>query len=332
MNPSKQTDNVELKRFIETKSPELLYNNLRSLVIGQDEACKALSIVAFKHLINVCRKSSSSVTVKKPNSLLIGPSGSGKTFLLQNLTKLLNLPLVIIDASQITIGGYHGSSINDIGEQLLVQAGNDIHKASMGVVFLDEIDKTVYSGLEVKNIQSELLKVVEGSTLPSTKGDIDTTNILFISGGVFKGVLDKEDTTEVGFSSVKVAKALIDPNYNLIKNLTSFGLSYEFLGRFPTIITLNRLDDDALKLILDHKIVGPFSDFIDVLSIIGKTLVIEKGVGDFIIQEAGKLDTGARALHYVVSKILDKLYFSELTKTKKVLTLTLKDIKCILGL
>jgi len=328
-----QKKTKQLKQFLETTSPEVFYERLKSRVVGQDEACRALSIVAFKHIINISRPDVGNTMVKKPNTILIGPSGTGKTFLIENLSELLSLPMVHVDSSRLTMNGYVGTSIDTIGEDLLTKANGNLELAAKGVVFLDEIDKTMNKDLEVKDIQSELLKMLEATEITTSKGVLDTKNVLFIAGGVFKGVQKEEVATKkVGFETNNNRNVMQDTSTTkLIEKLMGFGLTPEFLGRFTSVVALNKLGEDSLGLILQHENVGPLSDFKNILKTVSKRLLISKTARALIVKKAMSYDTGARALHFVVSLILDSFYFSRLKSKAKTITITVKHINDILG-
>ena len=63
-----------------------------------------------------------------------------------------------------------------------------------GIVFLDEIDKvcrkkdshSIDSSSE--GVQRDLLPIIEGTTVNTTHGDVDTSKILFIASGAFYAV------------------------------------------------------------------------------------------------------------------------------------------------
>jgi len=50
----------------------------------------------------------------KSNIIIIGPTGSGKTLLVKTLAKLVNVPLVIADATSLTQAGYVGEDVESI--------------------------------------------------------------------------------------------------------------------------------------------------------------------------------------------------------------------------
>ena len=52
--------------------------------------------------------------VDKSNIMIIGPTGSGKTLLLKTLAKIIDVPLVIADATCLTQAGYVGEDVESI--------------------------------------------------------------------------------------------------------------------------------------------------------------------------------------------------------------------------
>jgi len=89
---------------------------------------------------------------------------------------------------------------------------------------------------------------------------IDTTNILFISGGAFAGleqIINKRmDAASIGFGA-KMKKNIEDFKVQgkyfdsaIPKDLTQFGMIPEYVGRFPVIVSTSGLDEKSLVDIL----------------------------------------------------------------------------------
>ncbi len=89
---------------------------------------------------------------------------------------------------------------------------------------------------------------------------IDTTNILFISGGAFAGleqIINKRmDAASIGFGA-KMKKNIEDFKVQgkyfdsaIPKDLTQFGMIPEYVGRFPVIVSTRGLDEKSLVDIL----------------------------------------------------------------------------------
>ncbi|KAF4838358.1 ATP-dependent clpX-like chaperone [Colletotrichum siamense] len=109
------------------------------------------------------------VKIDKSNLLLIGPTGVGKTYILETLSKKLNVPFTIADCNSFTQAGYIGQDVETCIERLLIEANYDIKATEHGIVVLDEFDKLAkrdsMNGRDVggEGVQQALLKLVEGS-------------------------------------------------------------------------------------------------------------------------------------------------------------------------
>ncbi|CRJ92260.1 hypothetical protein BN1723_020780, partial [Verticillium longisporum] len=68
-------------------------------------------------------------------------TGTGKTYILETLSKKLNVPFTIADCNAFTQAGYIGQDVETCIERLLVEANYDIKAAENGIVVLDEFDK-----------------------------------------------------------------------------------------------------------------------------------------------------------------------------------------------
>ncbi|KAH7311752.1 putative MCX1 protein [Stachybotrys elegans] len=109
------------------------------------------------------------VKIDKSNILLIGPTGVGKTYILETLSKKIQVPLAICDCNSLTQAGYIGQDVESCIERLLIEANYDIAATEQGIVVLDEFDKLARrestTGRDVggEGVQQALLKLVEGT-------------------------------------------------------------------------------------------------------------------------------------------------------------------------
>ncbi|KAI1076538.1 ATP-dependent Clp protease [Whalleya microplaca] len=109
------------------------------------------------------------VKIDKSNLLLIGPTGVGKTYILETLSKKINVPFTICDCNSFTQAGYIGQDVETCIERLLIESNYDVNTTEHGIVVLDEFDKIAkretMNGRDVggEGVQQALLKLVEGT-------------------------------------------------------------------------------------------------------------------------------------------------------------------------
>ncbi len=306
--------------------PRALKQYLDYHVIGQEQAKIVLSVAIVNHYkrINIVDPEKE---ISKANILMIGPTGSGKTLLAKTVARYLDVPFAIADATSITEAGYVGDDVESLISRLYANSGHDVAKTQRGIVFIDEIDKiarksestSITRDVSGEGVQQALLKMVEGTVcrIPAAGGrkhpggemiEIDTKNILFVAGGAFVG-LDKIignriNGSSIGFNSpVSAQKAsdisLVDPD-----DLVRFGMIPEFVGRFPSVVTLANLErPDLVRILTEVK-----NNYVDQY-----TWLFEKDdIGlkfdplalDAIVDRAHVSGTGARALHSEIERVL----------------------------
>jgi ATP-dependent HslUV protease ATP-binding subunit HslU len=160
-----------------------------------------------------------------------------------------------------------------------------------GIIFLDEIDKIALSEKSQgrndpskEGVQRDLLPIVEGSSVTTKYGVINTDHILFIAAGAFH----------------------VSKPSDLIPELQ---------GRFPLRVELESLTEDTLYQILTQTQNSLLKQYEALLGVEGMKLIFE----DDAIRTIAKLshranelteDIGARRLHTVLEKVLEDISFN----------------------
>ncbi|MCF0228793.1 MAG: ATP-dependent Clp protease ATP-binding subunit ClpX [Parasporobacterium sp.] len=317
--------------------PHKLKAKLDEYVVGQEKAKKAISVAVYNHYKRILagdRFNSDDVEIEKSNLLMIGPTGCGKTYIVKTLAKLLDVPLAITDATSLTEAGYIGDDIESVLSKLLTAADNDVDRAEIGIVFIDEIDKIAKKnsnrGRDVsgESVQQGLLKLLEGAEVEVPVGaasknamvpltTINTKNILFICGGAFPDLdeIIKERVkkrTSMGFGAE--LKDLYDNDRNILDQVTTddlrkFGMIPEFLGRLPIICTLQRLTGEMMVQVLKEPKNAILKQYQKLLEMDEVKLEFEDEALLALTKRAEARDTGARGLRSILEEImLDIMY------------------------
>ena len=160
----------------------------------------------------------------------------------------------------------------------------------MGIIFLDEIDKVASKdsrgGVDVsrEGVQRDILPIVEGSTVNTKWGMVDTAHILFIAAGAFH----------------------MSKPADLIPELQ---------GRFPIRVELTALGSDDFKRILTQPRNALITQYTALLATEEVMLEFTDAAVDRLSELAAEVNRsteniGARRLHTIMELLLEELSFN----------------------
>ncbi len=159
-----------------------------------------------------------------------------------------------------------------------------------GIIFIDEIDKIAVSSStssrqdpSKEGVQRDLLPIVEGSSVNTKLGQLNTDHILFIGAGAFH---------------------LTKPS----------DLIPELQGRFPLRVEMESLDENALYDILTKPKNSLLLQYSALLKTEDVEIVFEEDAVRAMARLAQKAnekteDIGARRLHTVIEKVMEDISF-----------------------
>jgi ATP-dependent HslUV protease ATP-binding subunit HslU len=195
---------------------------------------------------------------------------------------------------RMSVAEAHAPLVAAEAEKLLDQdqvVREAIHEVeSNGIVFLDEIDKICAregrGGADVsrEGVQRDLLPLIEGTSVPTKHGSVNTDHILFIASGSFH-VSRPSD------------------------------LLPELQGRLPIRVELASLTEDDFKRILTEPEASLIKQYSALMGAEGVTLTFSDDAIAAIARVAAKVNAsveniGARRLQTVMERVLDEVSFT----------------------
>ncbi len=284
-------------------------------IIGQEQAKK---IIISSIIMNKLGNSDS-----KNTCLLVGPTGSGKTLIARTVSKYFNVPMVIVDTTQLTVPGYVGANNDDFIAQLIMKANGDIKKAEEGILVFDEIDKKgteKNDDISGKGVLNTLLPLFQGTTYKVKYNGkeivFDTSKLTIFATGAFTDVATQKNTTDglyhattIGFGgSLKRTEEDIAYPKIEIDDLVKYGnMPIELIGRFSNIIQLTGHTKESLKTILTDSSESPLLAEKAKLKKLKIQLMWTEDYLDELANRALELKTGARSLKKCVEESIQEV-------------------------
>lgn len=337
----KKEENFDIPNHI---TPQQIKKYLDQYVIGQNEAKKCISVAVYNHYKRIRTTSVDEVELEKSNILLVGQTGTGKTLIAKTIAKMLDVPFAIVDATVFTEAGYVGEDVESMLSRLLQACDYNVEAAERGIVYVDEIDKiarksdnpSITRDVSGEGVQQAMLKILEGTDVlvPPQGGrkhpeqklvKVNTQNILFIAGGAFDG-LEKiisrrlnKNVIGYGNQDTKAIDAEKLFQYVSHRDLRTFGLIPELVGRLPVLGYLEPLDQATLMAIMTEPRNALIKQYKRLFELEGIKFSITDGAIEYIAERAIEFGLGARGLRSICEAIMMDAMF-ELPSKKDVKT------------
>ena len=338
--------------------PREVFDELRKVVVGQDEAIREISVAMVKHLVGH----------PAPNILMIGNSGSGKTTLMRAVEQFLagraelNQYANVIRINANVLAEEHAGYGRAVLGRLFANAkrllGPDapveglLQSVEHGIVFIDEVDKiraNVGNAQSVRGIvaQEALLTLMENENVEfdvdGQKHGVNSSGVLFVVGGAFEELYDavlRRATIGQDVAPMKpvvVVSASGDVreelpfhlrDYLKYDDLFRYGMTPQFVSRFESIVVLNDLAEGDLARIFVEPQGSIFRNSRAFFERFGIDLQITRGALISIAWDAARQKRlGARALRETFRRVIRNLEFDPADAGTHVLTIDENMVK-----
>jgi ATP-dependent Clp protease ATP-binding subunit ClpC len=298
---------VPLNRLEETEMQKLLHmeDDLKKSVIGQDEACAAISKALRR----------SRADLKDPRRpigsfIFLGPTGVGKSLLAKALAEFMfgnQDALIQLDMSEymekFNVSRLVGSPPGYVGYEEGGQLTERVRRRPYSVVLFDEIEKAH------PDVVNMLLQVFEDGKLTDAFGRaVDFRNtIVIMTSNVGADVLKKGGT--MGFAAPKE-----EENYETMKEKllgeTKRVFRPEFLNRLDDVIVFRSLNKEDMAKIIDLE-VKKVSERLKYRDI---RIQLTEPARSFLIEKGYDPAYGARPLRRAVERYLEEPLAEELMR------------------
>ncbi len=289
---------VPLHRMEQKETQKLLRmeEDLKKIVIGQDEAVSAIS--------KALRRSRADLKdPKRPigSFIFLGPTGVGKTFLTRTLAEFMfgdTDALIQIDMSEymekFTASRLLGSPPGYVGYEEGGQLSEAVRRRPYSVVLFDEIEK---AHPDVMHLLLQILE--EGKVTDSLGRKVDFRNTIIIMTSNVGAQLIKRQTS-LGFGAARG-----EENYELMREKileeSKRVFKPEFLNRLDDLIVFHTLERPDLVKIVD----------LEVAKVVRRVknkdihLALDQPAHDFLIEKGYDPEYGARPMRRAVERHME---------------------------
>jgi ATP-dependent Clp protease ATP-binding subunit ClpC len=300
---------VPLQRMEQAETEKLLKmeEELKSRVIGQDEAVTAISKALRR----------SRADLKDPRRpigsfIFLGPTGVGKTFLAQKLAEFMfgdRDALIQIDMSEymekFTASRLIGSPPGYVGYEEGGQLSEAVRRRPYAVVLFDEIEKAH------PDVMHLLLQILEDGKITDSLGrKIDFRNtIIIMTSNVGAETLRRQTT--MGFGAVKpLGEHEYDSMRDKLLEEAKKAFKPEFINRLDDIIVFHQLTKADLMKIVDLEVDKVLA------RVKAKEVHIELDATakEFLIEKGYDPTYGARPMRRAVERYLEDPFAEELLR------------------
>lgn len=245
---------MTIPKFLETRTPLQIENELNEHIIGQPDLTKAVADFLYYHALRQLHPQ-----LPQRPLMICGPSGSGKTEVWRVALQLYGelFPIKIIDGSNISCEGWSGSfKINSYINSSI---------ANGGILVVDEFDKLAKpkhnsSGDNVSlDIQSEFLKLMEGEYQGASgkRGPgVSSQKMGFVLVGAFEKLREnkkrqQKETPRIGFCTQQAAPSVqVSEEILTDEDFIGYGIMPEIVGRIASKCCARELSEKAYLQII----------------------------------------------------------------------------------
>ncbi len=269
-----------------------LEEQLKSKVIGQDEAVKALAAAVKRSRVQISPR-------RRPASFIfVGPTGVGKTELVKVLAaELFNTPetLIRLDMSEYmekhSVSKIIGSPPGYVGYEEAGQVTEKVRRRPYSVLLFDEIEK---AHPDVLNI---LLQILDEGVLTDAQGrKVNFANTVI--------VMTSNAGSEKRENALGFAKTEAEATAEKVRKALSEFLRPEFISRLDEIIIFRHLTEEDFVAIAALML----SEYVDTLKEKGIAFSYDEKAQRLLAKKAYGGKSGARDLRNLIRKeVEDKI-------------------------